>query len=80
MPSATHLHAILIHFPIALLLIGFLAELIALVVPKPSIKQAAFAVNGGFRNTLRLNFSNVQPELISVAVERLAGVVREMRK
>ena len=44
------------------------------------VPGAAFAVNGGFRNTLRLNFSNVQPELISVAVERLAGVVREMRK
>ena len=34
----------LIHFPIALLLIGFLAELIALVVPKPFFKQAAFAM------------------------------------
>ncbi len=44
------------------------------------VPGAAFAVNGGFRNTLRLNFSNVQPELIPVAVERLAGVVRRSRK
>lgn len=40
------------------------------------VPGAAFAVDGGFRNTLRLNFSNVQPELIPTAVQRLAGVVR----
>ncbi|MEZ4771191.1 MAG: PLP-dependent aminotransferase family protein [Caldilineales bacterium] len=39
------------------------------------VPGAAFAVDGGFRNTLRLNFSNVQPELIPVAVERLARVI-----
>ena len=40
------------------------------------VPGAAFAVEGGFRNTLRLNFSNVQPELIPVAVERLAAVIQ----
>ncbi len=34
----------LIHFPIALLLVGFLAELLALVVHKPFFKQAALAM------------------------------------
>ncbi len=40
------------------------------------VPGAAFAVEGGYRNTLRLNFSNVRPELIPTAVERLAEVVR----
>ena len=40
------------------------------------VPGAAFAVDGGFRNTLRLNFSNAQPELIPVAIERLARVLR----
>lgn len=40
------------------------------------VPGAAFAVEGGYRNTLRLNFSNVRPELIPVAVARLAEVVR----
>ena len=40
------------------------------------VPGAAFAVEGGFRNTLRLNFSNVQPEKIPVAVERLAAVIQ----
>ena len=40
------------------------------------VPGTAFAVEGGFRNTLRLNFSNVQPELIPVAVERLAAVIQ----
>jgi DNA-binding transcriptional MocR family regulator len=41
------------------------------------VPGAAFAMDGGFRNTLRLNFSNVRPELIPTAIERLAGVVRK---
>lgn len=40
------------------------------------VPGAAFAVAGGFRNTLRLNFSNVRPELIPAAVKRLAGALR----
>lgn len=44
------------------------------------VPGAAFAVEGGSRNTLRLNFSNVQPELIPVAVERLAGVIERTGK
>ena len=40
------------------------------------VPGTAFAVEGGFRNTMRLNFSNVQPELIPVAVERLAAVIQ----
>jgi 2-aminoadipate transaminase len=41
------------------------------------IPGAAFAVNGGRRNTLRLNYSNVKPEKIEEGVRRLAEVVRE---
>jgi 2-aminoadipate transaminase len=40
------------------------------------IPGAAFAVDGGARNTLRLNFSNVPPERIPVAVERLAAALQ----
>lgn len=41
MISATHLHAMLVHFPIALLLAGFLSDLLALVTKKPFFKTAA---------------------------------------
>ncbi len=44
------------------------------------VPGAAFAIDGGYRNTLRLNFSNVQPELIPVAVERLARVIEQAGK
>jgi DNA-binding transcriptional MocR family regulator len=39
------------------------------------VPGAAFALDGSHRNALRLNFSNVQPELIPVAIERLARVL-----
>ncbi len=42
MISATHLHAMLIHFPIALLMAGFLSEIIAIFVKKEFFSQAAF--------------------------------------
>ena len=42
MISATHLHAMFIHFPIALLIIGFVSELIGLLFKKPFFNQAAF--------------------------------------
>ena len=42
MISATHLHAMAVHFPIALLIIGFLSELLSLFFKKPFFKQAAF--------------------------------------
>jgi 2-aminoadipate transaminase len=41
------------------------------------IPGAAFAVNGGHRNTMRLNYSNVRPEAIVEGVRRLAEVVIE---
>jgi len=41
------------------------------------IPGAAFAVNGGHANTLRLNYSNVKPEMIREGIRRLAAVVRE---
>ncbi len=41
MIAASHLHAMLIHFPIALLFAGFLAELISLFSKKDFFKQAA---------------------------------------
>jgi len=40
------------------------------------IPGAAFAVGGGARNALRLNFSNVGPERIREAVARLAEALR----
>jgi uncharacterized membrane protein len=42
MISSTHLHAIVIHFPIALLIICFLTELVSLFLIKPFFKQMAF--------------------------------------
>lgn len=42
MISATHLHAMVIHFPIALLMIGFLSELLGHLLRKPFFNQAAF--------------------------------------
>jgi uncharacterized membrane protein len=42
MISATHLHAMVIHFPIALLMAGFLSEIIALFVKKEFFGNAAF--------------------------------------
>jgi uncharacterized membrane protein len=42
MISATHLHAMIIHFPIALLLVGFLSELIGLVTRRAFFSQASY--------------------------------------
>lgn len=42
MISSTHLHAMVIHFPIALLMIGFLSELVGHLIRKPFFNQANF--------------------------------------
>lgn len=42
MISATHLHAMIIHFPIALLMAGFLSEVLAIFIKKDFFSQAAF--------------------------------------
>jgi len=42
MITATHLHAMIIHFPIALLMAGFLSEVIALFAKKEFFSSAAF--------------------------------------
>lgn len=42
MISASHLHAMIIHFPIALLMAGFLSEVIALFSKKEFFRNAAF--------------------------------------
>ncbi len=42
MISATHLHAMIVHFPIALLLVGFLSELIGIVFKKSFFTQVSF--------------------------------------
>lgn len=39
------------------------------------VPGGAFALEGGFQNTMRLNFSNTRPELIREAVARLAEVI-----
>lgn len=41
------------------------------------IPGAAFAVEGGAKNTMRLSFSNVTPERIQTGVARLAQVIRD---
>lgn len=41
MITAPHLHAMVIHFPIALLLVGFLSEIIALISSKQFFKNAS---------------------------------------
>jgi len=42
MISATHLHAIIIHFPIALLIVGFISELVGVINNKTFFKNTAF--------------------------------------
>ena len=42
MISATHLHAMLVHFPIALLIVGFLSEIISFFYKKELFSQTAF--------------------------------------
>ena len=40
------------------------------------IPGSAFAINGGHRNTMRLNFSNAKPDIIREAIARLANVIK----
>lgn len=42
MLTAPHIHAMVIHFPIALIIIGFLSEIIALIWKNQFFKNAAF--------------------------------------
>lgn len=42
MISSTHLHAMVVHFPIALLIVGFLFEMISLIQKKEFFRQAGF--------------------------------------
>lgn len=42
MLTASHLHAMVIHFPIALILVGFLSEILAFIGKKKFYKNAAF--------------------------------------
>jgi uncharacterized membrane protein len=44
MISSTHLHAMIVHFPIALLLVGFLADVLALFSPRSFFRQAALSL------------------------------------
>ena len=44
MISATHLHAMAVHFPIALLIIGFFAELSSLFIQKEFLRKAALCL------------------------------------
>ncbi|MCF8238656.1 MAG: hypothetical protein K9I85_10900 [Saprospiraceae bacterium] len=42
MLSATHIHAMLVHFPIALVIVGFLSELVGLVLKRPFFRQVGW--------------------------------------
>ena len=41
------------------------------------IPGSAFAVHGGHKNTMRLNFSSAKPDEIEEAISRLAEVIRK---
>jgi len=53
------------------------------VLPKAVEQKVAFVPgtpffpNGGGENTMRLNFSNAQPEQIEIGIKRLAGVLKQ---
>ena len=42
MPDLTHIHPMLVHFPIALLIVGFLSETIGLITKKEFFSTAGF--------------------------------------
>jgi uncharacterized membrane protein len=42
MPDLTHIHPMLVHFPIALLMVGFLSETIGLITKKEFFSTAGF--------------------------------------
>ena len=42
MPDLTHLHPMIVHFPIALLIIGFLSDLAGLILKRNFFTQAGF--------------------------------------
>lgn len=42
MPDLTHIHPMLVHFPIALLIVGFLSETIGLIIKKEFFSTAGF--------------------------------------
>lgn len=42
MIQATHLHAMLVHFPIALLFVGFFSEILGLITKKDFFKRAGY--------------------------------------
>ena len=42
MPDLTHLHPMIVHFPIALLIIGFLSDIAGLIFKKSFFTQAGF--------------------------------------
>lgn len=44
------------------------------------VSGASFHANGGGENTMRLNFSNANPERIAIGIERLSRVVRRHLK
>jgi uncharacterized membrane protein len=42
MPDLTHIHPMIVHFPIALLIVGFLLEAVDLILKKKYLSDAAF--------------------------------------
>ncbi|MDF1573484.1 MAG: hypothetical protein P1P82_17900 [Bacteroidales bacterium] len=42
--TATHLHAMIVHFPVALVLVAFVSELIGLILKKEFYSQASFYI------------------------------------
>ena len=74
--STSHIHPMLVHFPVALILIGFLAELAALVYKK-EICLTKFGLYLLIAGTLAAIFTWFSGALFTAKMEGAAGHIRE---
>ena len=74
--STSHIHPMLVHFPVALILIGFLAELAALVYKK-EICLTKFGLYLLIAGNLAAIFTWLSGALFTAKMEGAAGQIRE---